>query len=623
MFKYIGLSYLIIFLFISGIFYGQLGSCQGNTGDPIFQETFGQGNTNGPALPAGITSYTFVNRAPQDGQYTISKNLGQLSGFHSSGDHTGNSNGKAFIVNASFDSGLFYQTPIQGLCENNSYEFSAFLMNLYNTATRECEGTEIPVNVKFQIWDETDTSLLAEGDTGDIDGTSTPNWQQFALTFTTLQDQDAVILKMLNNGEGGCGNDLAIDDITFRSCGDLTDVSSESNDEAVTLCGNETLNQPITLTADPDFSVYDAHFYQWQYSPDNQNWSNISGETAQLLVIDEFKEGFYRTLVAEDPVNVSKTQCNSISDVFELAQENPLPVSSLGDKQICAGETATLAVQQESSVSVNWYDQPEGGNLLLADSFIFETDQPGTYYAESITINGNCIAEDRTPVKLTVNNLPEVENQTIQKCQDDEVTLTAGANVSDYNWSNGSTSNQITIQEDGKYSVELTTVNGCKATQNFQVVSIEAPVIKDVITSQNNIEVQMANSGDFSYSIDNINFTDSPVFENVEGGQYSIQVKENKGCGFDTQTILHLIVPDFFSPNGDGINDRLEINDIELSDNFSFHLFDRYGKLIFSASNKSFAWNGKFQGKDLPSSDYWYKLNIDNQLFSGNITLKR
>jgi len=82
-------------------------------------------------------------------------------------------------------------------------------------------------------------------------------------------------------------------------------------------------------------------------------------------------------------------------------------------------------------------------------------------------------------------------------------------------------------------------------------------------------------------------------------------------------------VPDHFSPNADGYNDRLVINDVEVSSDFSFHVFDRYGKLVFTARNKSFAWDGTFQGKKLPSSDYWYKLKIDQEIFTGNITLKR
>ena len=169
-----------------GAVYGQLGFCEGDLGDPIFTEDFGTGTTNGPALDPSVTTYTYVNNAPEDGFYTISSNLQQLGSFHSGLDNKpGDVNGRAFIVNASFTADQFYNRTIQGLCENTSYEFSAFLLNLYNSASNVCANTGIPVNVRFQIWDSTDTILLASGDTGNINGTPTPIWTPYGLVFET------------------------------------------------------------------------------------------------------------------------------------------------------------------------------------------------------------------------------------------------------------------------------------------------------------------------------------------------------------------------------------------------------------------------------------------------------
>ena len=85
----------------------QLGFCGGNSGDAIFTETFGAGTTNGPALPAGTTTYTYVNGEPIDGSYTISSSTPYFDWFNIN-DHTpGDTNGKAFIVNASFTRGIF------------------------------------------------------------------------------------------------------------------------------------------------------------------------------------------------------------------------------------------------------------------------------------------------------------------------------------------------------------------------------------------------------------------------------------------------------------------------------------------------------------------------------------
>lgn len=254
-------SFYIFFTLLSlttSISFGQLGFCSGDLGAPIFVEDFGTGTSNGPALSTDITSYTYVDSGPEDGFYTISSQMQQLGAFHIGPDHTpGDTNGKAFIVNASFTADQFYQKTISGLCENTSYEFSAFLQNLYNINSAVCGGNGIPVNVRFQIWDSSDTVLLASGDTGDIAGTANPIWTQYGLIFETQAGQNEVILRMINNGNGGCGNDLAIDDIVFRACGDVSTISSDiSGEEDILICNNQN-----SFTTTLSVALSSAFFY--------------------------------------------------------------------------------------------------------------------------------------------------------------------------------------------------------------------------------------------------------------------------------------------------------------------------------------------------------------------------
>jgi len=123
---------------------------------------------------------------------------------------------------------------------------------------------------------------------------------------------------MLNNGVGGCGNDLAIDDIIFKSCGDLTEIVNESGVNNLQFCEDESLTD-LVLKARTEFNIYNSPNYQWQNSQDGVNWSNIPGETTDELIIPEVSTNqFYRTLVAEDVANVSNITCNSISSVFEV-----------------------------------------------------------------------------------------------------------------------------------------------------------------------------------------------------------------------------------------------------------------------------------------------------------------
>ena len=321
------LKIVIIFCMfvISRDVHAQLGFCEGNSGDPIFTETFGTGTTYGPQLPAGTTTYDFVGfNGPQDGEYTLGSSTFAF-GWNMPSDHTvGDINGKALIVNASFTAGEFYSSSVNGLCENTTYEFSSWLINILPNSG--CGGNGIPVNVQFEIWDITNTNLLASGDTGNIFSSVSPTWVQYGLVFQTLPGQTAVILKMKNNGIGGCGNDLAIDDIVFRTCGDSITVEDNGGDNSVTLCSSQTPFSD-TITAVPDNTVFSTHFYQWQLSTDGFNWLDVAGETnATISVSGITSTTYYRTKVAEYAANLNNLDCITFSDVYEIiVNEAPSP----------------------------------------------------------------------------------------------------------------------------------------------------------------------------------------------------------------------------------------------------------------------------------------------------------
>jgi gliding motility-associated-like protein len=601
----------------------QLGFCQGNSGDPIFEEDFGQGTTIGPPLPVDITSYEFVNQAPLDGQYTVSSNLMQLESFHNATDHTGNPNGKALIINAAFDSGLFYQIPIGGLCINNSYEFSAFLMNVYDSASGVCTSNEIPVNVRFQIWDETDTELLAEGDTGDIFGTSSPIWRPFALTFTTLPGQDSVILKMLNNGVGGCGNDLAIDDIIFKSCGDLTEIVNESGVNNLQFCEDESLTD-LVLKARTEFNIYNSPNYQWQNSQDGVNWSNIPGETTDELIIPEVSTNqFYRTLVAEDVANVSNITCNSISSVFEVNLIEFIDPMSLGDVTSCGGEITSIAVQSNPNISVDWYDSPTGGVLLEQNSFIYSPESNGTYFAEATTTEGNCTNPNRVAIQYTDFDTPNLNDETLRVCENESVTLSENFPDVQYLWSNGETGNSITVDSAGAYNLQLTTEDGCTVSKTYFVENFVNPVISNISQIDDSLIIELSTEGDFSYSIDGNTYQNQPVFNNLTGGLYTIYIRENNGCKIVTEDFVYILIPEFFTPNGDNINDVFQIGGDTNFDEFEVIIFDRFGKVLIQSNEAPFQWNGTYNGRNLPSDDYWYRIKINDEIYSGNISLIR
>lgn len=593
----------------------QLGFCSGSKGDPIFHEDFGSGSGTGNALSPGVTSYVFVEgRDPYDGEYTISDVLGTtFATWYSSLPQTTISNGRALIVNADFTAGRFYRTEISGLCENSTYEFSAFLMNVHRSNTGVCQGGDIPINVRFEIWDETDSVLLKEGNTGDIFSSSAAKWEQYALTFSTEPGQETVILKMFNNGEGGCGNDLAIDDIIFRSCGDLTTITSDKGENGIYSLCEENTPAELSLTATPDNSVYEEHFFQWQSSSDGENWQNIAGETSGTFQESSVNTTtYFRVKVAEDPVNLSSNECSSASEPF-LVQvvQTPSAPQSNGDRVICSDEEIPpLSVSAGQDEAVFWYDAATGGNLLAQDTDSFVAEAGGTYYAEARNIDADCKASSRTAVKLSIYEIPEVGDETLQICPDSSLLLDAGIEGQEYEWNSGETSRTLGIDSPGTYSVEITNQNDCSALKTFTVEEVPDAEISEVISREGSVTIIPQFQGDFLYSLDGNNYQPSAFFENVPGGIYTAYIKDLADCKMDSREFPHIVVPKFITPNNDGYNDHFELKGVEYFESSEIRIFDRYGKLLKMGEGQNFIWNGQFLGKDLPADDYWYRISI-------------
>ncbi len=83
------------------------------------------------------------------------------------------------------------------------------------------------------------------------------------------------------------------------------------------------------------------------------------------------------------------------------------------------------------------------------------------------------------------------------------------------------------------------------------------------------------------------------------------------------------MIPKFFTPNGDNFNDNFRPEGIETFTNFEIRIFDRTSKLIAQSKNKNYSWNGTYNGRPLPASDYWYVLKVGENLFKGHFALKR
>jgi gliding motility-associated-like protein len=133
----------------------------------------------------------------------------------------------------------------------------------------------------------------------------------------------------------------------------------------------------------------------------------------------------------------------------------------------------------------------------------------------------------------------------------------------------------------------------------------------------------------YEYRADTGSWQESARFNKLNPGYHTISAREINGCGITVSPKFYLVgYQRFFTPNSDGYNDTWNItgnNEIKI---LKLYVFDRYGKLLKEIIPGGGAWDGTYNGRNLPTNDYWFKVTYEMNggkrgSFSANFTLKR
>ncbi|WP_405414830.1 T9SS type B sorting domain-containing protein [Maribacter sp. Asnod1-A12] len=374
--------------------------CEGSLGDPVAEINFGSGTNVGAALGSAITAFTYSSSGELDeGEYTIANSTNGLKGnaWHVTGDHTGDTNGYMMVINSAVlsEEGVFYRKSVTGLCGNTTYEFSAWLMNVMNPSV----GTdEYHPDVTFRVSD-TAGKILGSYNTGDIQQTSSGTWVQYGFFFT-LESETEVVITILNTAPSAHpGNDIVLDDITFKPCGPTITNSIENEvSTSIIVCEDELVNYTFQTSISAGYS--DPRF-QWQFSDDYGNtWVDINGETNtafQFTDTDVAGDYVYRVSVANGD-NINTVTCRIASDEFYVeVLEKPTVLVGDSEQSFCTTQTPTLQDIEVNGTPV-WYDALSNGNILSETTNL--TDGR-TYYGAQETVNG-CESEERIAITVQI-----------------------------------------------------------------------------------------------------------------------------------------------------------------------------------------------------------------------------
>lgn len=293
--------------------------------------------------------------------------------------------------------------------------------------------------------------------------------------------------------------------------------------------------------------------------------------------------------------------------------------------KICAGESVTLTAS--GGFTYNWTGLTGNGNTQVVTPTVTTT-------YEVFAFGGNgCVST--IPAKITIEVVPAIVSALadVYVCAGDPATLDAGAGPNyTYLWSTGATTQTITTNVPGSYSVEIS--NGvCSKLFTVQIINPDLPQFTNVVYDKEMLTISATNptGGVLEYSIDGgVSWQVSNIFYNVlRNANYKLMVRtQGAKCG-NSLEFFTFVLSNAITPNNDGVNDYIDFKGISNYKNFAASIFDRYGAELFKADNKSNTmWNGSLKGINLPTATYWYRVQWENpaskklELKSGWILLK-
>ena len=345
-------------------------------------------------------------------------------------------------------------------------------------------------------------------------------------------------------------------------------------------------------------------------------------------------------------VEYSTTHCYHVYP-FEL-RVNPLPVINQPDDLMdCDDDFDSYLIfdlESQTSSILNGLN-PSDYNVTYYNDINLAEEGEGWVNSEAYNANdGETIiarVENNTTgcYSLTTFNtivyrkpLVNIPNQTI--CIDNLpliVSADTGYDSDSYLWSTNAISESIEITEIGTYSVTVISENGCETTSTFNVIESESAIIEltEVLdfSDPNNITITISGIGNYLYILDDGDPQESNIFENVSHGYHTITIIDLNGCAEVTKEVVVVDAPKFFTPNGDTINETWHIVGIETLPGSIVYIFDRYGKLIKQLGANTSGWDGRYNGNNMPASDYWFLAEIKggDKAFNvrGHFALKR
>ena len=494
------------------------------------------------------------------------------------------------------------------------------------------------VTVEVSVFSQPELSLvgdsICEGESATLSPIATPTigiftyeWQTGNVPFATSADvtvspTTTTEYYLLVEGENNCRDSTTVEVAVFTQ--------PELSLVGDSICEGESAT--LSPIATPTIGIFT---YEWQTG-------NVPFATSTDVTVSPTASTEYYLMVKGE--NNCKDSAFADVHVFEN------PQLSIDGGDVCDGKEVQLTSMITTSASIVSYDWlPTLGLNNSTSASVIASPASSTNYTLTVVDEYGCNANATTTVGVT--NLPQaiiLQDDTLL-CEGESTRLNALTAPSySYEWhKRGASTNelisdqtQVNIQEEGSYFVIVTNGGFCPVQSedvivDFEYISVEASASHYTIYEGESSEL-IANVSEDVLSVQwtgqNFSSTQNPVIVRpIESAFYTVVALGEKCSGdanIEIEVLPNIIIPNGFSPNGDGSNDAWYIKEIEAYTEAEVTIYNRWGSVVYTYKNGYIdPWPGiNENGELLPSATYYYVIELNDireQSFHGSVSLLR
>ena len=415
-------------------------------------------------------------------------------------------------------------------------------------------------------------------------------------------------------------------------------------------CINDPISQFIDTSSIADGS--EANFtYQWNFGDPNANGANPNTSAIKDATHRYTATGNYNVKLVVTSNNGCK---DSITQVFTI--NGAVPVSAFtvqNGLQHCSNDS--IRVTDNSTVNpgrlvkleIFWDYAGDPTNKTVINNPIpgaayshkypeFFTPATTIYIIRVVSYSGiNCLSSSQQTI--TIKATPEIVFSPVTSvCADvnafqlqvDATNMTGGSFV--YTGTGVSATGLFNPRTAGAgmhiINYSYTGINGCSNDTVLTITVHPVPTVnagpdKFVLEGGSATLTSTSNGNNLSYLWTPPDYLNNPgiarpVSTPKDDITYTFTVTSADGCTAFDQVFVKVLkaptIPNVFTPNGDGINDKWEIQYLESYPGATVEIFNRYGSLVYRSVGYTKPWDGTYGGTQTPAGTYYYIINPKN-----------